>query len=167
MPPILIQNCTRSPESWIVFRHEEKAKRIDAVKQPPRLARALGEDRTREELIPFMSEFLSDEKDVLLHVADELSRALPLVGGPKHVEVVLLPLEELANVDEGAVKEAASSAIVKVCAQLEDVHVQQFVVPLFMRLSSGFVRISASYDWYSSKLASCSLLPAILPRMDP
>ena len=48
------------------------------------------------------------------------------------------------------------------CAQLEDEHVQQFVVPLFMRLSSGFVRISASYDWYSSKLVSCSLLPAIL-----
>merc|ERR1719395_264500 len=78
----------------------------------------------------------------------------------------MLPLEELANIDEGSVRDAAITAITAVVAELDDARVQKHVLPLFTRLSSGFVRISASYDWYSSKLASCSLLPALLPRLE-
>ena len=48
------------------------------------------------------------------------------------------------------------------CHVSVSVSVSSTLLPLFTRLSSGFVRISASYDWYSSKLVSCSLLPAIL-----
>ncbi len=59
--------------------------------------------RTREELLPYLSEFVDDDDDVLLLLAEALSRFLPLAGGPSFVQHLFNPLETLAGMGEAAV----------------------------------------------------------------
>ena len=72
------------------------------------IARALGEERTREELLPFLfSEVIDEEEDeVLISLAEELGQPsfIPLVGGEMYSHSLIGPLEELANKEECLVR---------------------------------------------------------------
>jgi len=61
---------------------------------------ALGVERTRSELIPFLTETIYDEDEVLLALAEQLGQFIPLVGGPEYAHCLLPPLESLATVEE-------------------------------------------------------------------
>jgi hypothetical protein len=47
---------------------------------------------------------LDDEDEVLLAVAEELAKFVPLVGGPEYAYTLLAPLEGLAQVEETVVR---------------------------------------------------------------
>jgi serine/threonine-protein phosphatase 2A regulatory subunit A len=53
-------------------RHDDVNHRINATKHLGRIAKALGPERTREELIPFMHDSTDDDDDVLLAMAGAL-----------------------------------------------------------------------------------------------
>ena len=76
------------------------ALRLNSVRRLSTIALALGEERTRNELIPFISESNDDEDEVLLALAEELGSFLPLVGGPDYGHILLSPLENLCSVEE-------------------------------------------------------------------
>lgn len=46
--------------------------RLNSIKKLSTIALALGEERTRSELIPFLTETIYDEDEVLLALADQL-----------------------------------------------------------------------------------------------
>ena len=54
------------------------------------IALALGVERTRIELIPFLTDTIYDEDEVLLALAEQLGSFTPLVGGPDHVHCLLV-----------------------------------------------------------------------------
>lgn len=51
---------------------------------------ALGAERTRSELMPFLTETIYDEDEVLLALAEQLGSFTPLVGGPEYVHCLLV-----------------------------------------------------------------------------
>jgi hypothetical protein len=106
------------------------ALRLNSVKRLSTIALALGEERTRRELIPFLNENSDDEDEVLLVMAEELGKFVPLVGGPEYAHFLLLPLETLATVDETVVRDRAVESLCAVGAQMPEASVSEHFVPL-------------------------------------
>jgi serine/threonine-protein phosphatase 2A regulatory subunit A len=98
--------------------------RLNAIHRLSTIALALGPDRTREELIPFLDGLLSpsvqitglaisltstdsveDEDEVLTALSEELGNFTEYVGGPEYGHVLLSPLENLAAIEEPLVRE--------------------------------------------------------------
>ncbi|XP_028087381.1 serine/threonine-protein phosphatase 2A 65 kDa regulatory subunit A beta isoform-like [Camellia sinensis] len=79
--------------------------RLNPIRRLSTIARALGEERTRKELIPFLSEHNNDDDEVLLAMAEELGVFIPYVGKVEHAHVLLPPLETLCTVEETCVRD--------------------------------------------------------------
>ena len=70
------------------------------------IALALGPQRARDDLVPFMQESLDDEDEVLLALADELGKNFEdYLGGSEYAHLLLGPLENLAAVEETLVRD--------------------------------------------------------------
>jgi hypothetical protein len=82
--------------------------RLASIRRLSTIALALGPQRTREELIPFLQDQLDDEDEVLLVLAEELGGFAEYVGGKEWAFLILGPLENLAAVEETLVREKAS-----------------------------------------------------------
>lgn len=78
---------------------------MNAIRRLSTIALALGDVRTREELIPFLDESLDDEDEVLQALAGELGTFSEYVGGSQFAHVLLAPLAHLAAVEETLVRE--------------------------------------------------------------
>jgi len=88
------------------LRSEDVQLRLNAIHSIPTIALALGPDRAREELIPFLQDSVDDEDEVLLALAEELGRNFEeYIGGKDHAYVILEPLENLSAVEETLVRE--------------------------------------------------------------
>ena len=81
--------------------------RLTAVNQLATIAAGLGEERTRRELLPYVVDSADDEDEVLLALATELAKFVPLLGGSQYAHLLLNPLESLLAVDETVVRDAA------------------------------------------------------------
>ena len=114
------------------------ALRLNSVRRLSTIALALGEERTRLELIPFVSESNDDEDEVLLSLAEELGKFVPYVGGPEHAQVLLGPLEDLCGVEETVVRERAVQSLVEVAGQLPNSKLEKYLIPVVKVRSSSF-----------------------------
>ena len=126
----------------------------EALRQLQRIATALGESRTREELIPYVSEAQEDDDEYILVLAEELGHLLPHVGGSSHAEVLLAPLESLAASDETAVRDAVVGSMRKIIAGMDAADVESKFLPLLTRLATGC---------YPTRVAACDLYASVHP----
>lgn len=80
--------------------------RLNAIHRVSTIALALGPQRAREELIPFLSESVDDEDEVILALAEELGRGFEeYIGGKEYAHLLLRPLETLSTVEETLVRD--------------------------------------------------------------
>lgn len=101
------------------LRSEDVQLRLNAIHSIPTIALALGPDRSRTELIPFLQDSIDDEDEVLLAVAEELGRNFEdYIGGKQHAHHLLGPLEHLSTVEETLVRDKASSYFPIKCVSL-------------------------------------------------
>lgn len=63
-------------------------------------------------------------------MAEELGKFLPLVGGPAHGHVLLMPLEALSMVEETVVRDKAVESINIVAAELPESSAAEHLIPL-------------------------------------
>jgi len=84
---------------------EDTQIRLNSVKRLNVIAKALGPEQTRNELVPFLTGLADDEDEVLVALAEELGNLCDLVGGGAHAACLLEPLESLVAVEEPAVRE--------------------------------------------------------------
>jgi serine/threonine-protein phosphatase 2A regulatory subunit A len=91
------------------LKSEDVVLRLNAIRRLSTIALALGEERCREELVPFLMESLDDEDEVLLALAEELGNFVEYVGGPPYAHLLLNPLENLAAVEETLVRDKVRS----------------------------------------------------------
>ncbi|RMZ53178.1 hypothetical protein APUTEX25_005167 [Auxenochlorella protothecoides] len=128
------------------LRNEDPALRLNSVRRLRTIALALGEERTRRELIPFLNENSDDEDEILLAMAAELGGFVSLVGGPEHAQVLLLPLETLATVDETVVRDRAAESLIAVASAMPVPALVEFFVPALQRLAGKewTARVSAT-----------------------
>ena len=123
------------------------------------IALALGVERTRSELIPFLTDTIYDEDEVLLALAEQLGNFTPLVGGPEWVHTLLPPLESLATVEETVVRDKAVESLRNISQQHSPHDLEQYFVPLVKRLASG--------EWFTSRTSACGLFSVCYQRVSP
>jgi serine/threonine-protein phosphatase 2A regulatory subunit A len=88
------------------LRSEDVQLRLNAIHRIKTIALALGPERARSELIPFLQESVDDEDEVLLALADELGKSFDeYLGGEKYAHLLLGPLEVLSSVEETLVRD--------------------------------------------------------------
>ena len=90
------------------LKSPDQKKRIKSISSLESIAIALGPDRTRLELLPYIMELMDDDEEVLLTLAETLPTLLNVSGGPQHAEHLLKPLEKLCESEETTVREKVS-----------------------------------------------------------
>ncbi|KAK0533154.1 protein phosphatase 2A structural subunit [Tilletia horrida] len=142
------------------LKSDDVALRLNAIHRISTIALALGPERARDELIPFLQDSLDDEDEVLLALAEELgSGFVEYLGGPPYAHLLLGPLENLAAVEETVVRDKAAESIVKVAEVLSQPQIEEHYIPLVKRLSGG--------DWFTSRTSAASLFAAVYPKVSP
>ncbi len=111
---------------------------------PSSIARALGEERTHKELIPFLNENNDDDDEVPLAMADELGGFIPYVRGVEHAHVLLPPLETLCILEETVVREKAVESLCSIGAQMKESDVVDWFIPL-VKVS---IRVSVLFPFF-------------------
>ncbi|CAL9738014.1 protein phosphatase PP2A regulatory subunit A [Monosporozyma servazzii] len=140
------------------LKHDDVANRVDAMKKLDTIAIALGPDRTREELIPFLTEVAQDDEDEVFAVlADELGTFVPFVGGAKFATILLPALEILASTEETLVREKAVDSLNNISQVLSDSQILDDYIPLMEHLATA--------EWFSSKVSSCGLFKSVIVRV--
>ena len=102
---------------------------MNSAKQICVIAEALGPQRTREELLPFLAGSGEDEDEVLVAMAQQFGRMGNLVGGPEYLHLLILPLEAFVSADEAAVRNAALESIKLIAGQMPIPSLLAHVVP--------------------------------------
>lgn len=141
------------------LRSEDVALRLAAIHRISAIALALGQERTRDELIPFLHDSLDDDDEILLALAQELGpQFVEYVGGTEFAFLILAVLESLAAVEETLVREEATRAMRGVVELLDADQIQLHYLPLLRRLSSG--------DWFTSRTSATALFACAYPNAD-
>ncbi|KAI3401238.1 hypothetical protein diail_11944 [Diaporthe ilicicola] len=141
------------------LKHDDVILRLNAIRRLSTIALALGAERTREELIPFLDESVEDEDEVLVALSEELGNFIEYVGGPQWGHVLLSPLENLAAIEEPVVRDKAVESLNKICADLSSQQVEEYFIPLTIRLSKA--------DWFTSKVSGCGLYTSPYQKVSP
>ncbi|EAS32881.3 protein phosphatase PP2A regulatory subunit A [Coccidioides immitis RS] len=141
------------------LKHDDVLLRLNAIHRLSTIALALGPERTRDELIPFLDESIEDEDEVLTALSEELGGFVEYVGGPEYAHVLLSPLENLAAIEEPLVREKAVESLNKICEQLSPRQIEEHFIPLTVRLSK--------VDWFTSKISATGLYCAPYKSASP
>lgn len=138
--------------------NEDIQVRTEAVKGLSSFAAQIGPQRTLDELLPALSDIslLDDEDEVLLILAVELGKFLPLVGGESSVQPVLGLLESLSKSEETAVSQKATASLSAIGTELSDAVFEESFVSLVTRLAAA--------EWFPPKVSACPLFPLALKR---
>ncbi|KHJ97791.1 HEAT repeat protein [Oesophagostomum dentatum] len=151
------------------LRNEDVHLRLNSIRKLSTIALALGVERTRNELIQFLTDTIYDEDEVLLILAEQLGNFTPLaslqsltsslcffsnlyviflslldsrilqVGGPEYVHCLLPPLENLATVEETVVRDKAVESLRKLADKLSTPALEEYFIPMLKRLATGLL----------------------------
>lgn len=140
------------------LKHDDLQFRVTASRNMCKIAKCLGPERTREELIPFLGESNDDDDDEVLQIiAEKLGELVDYVGGKEFAFLLLEPLESLVSVEEPKVRDSAVAAIKNVAGSMSNDHLKNYYVPLVARL--------AKRDSFTSRTSAISLFHACYERL--
>ncbi|KAL6528580.1 Serine/threonine-protein phosphatase 2A regulatory subunit A beta isoform [Orobanche minor] len=112
------------------LKNDDIQLRLSSIRRFSTIAGAPEEERTRRELIPFLSENNDDDDNVLLAMAEELGVFIPYVGGVEHAHVLLPTLENLCTVEETCVRDKAVESPCRIGSQMRESDLNDYFVPL-------------------------------------
>ena len=122
------------------------------------IALALGQERTRTELVPFLEEVTQeDEDEVLTVLAEELGNFIPYIGGAEYTHILLSTLEGLSAMEEPVVRDKAVEALNKLCESQSADQIEAHFIPLLKRLSST--------EWFSSRVSATGLYSTVISKV--
>ena len=95
------------------LRNDDIGKRINAVNNLPSIAQALGPERTRVELLPYLLEIIDDDDSVLISMVSIIQQSswLELMGGNNYSQFLFPILEILSKSEEILIREKASNTL--------------------------------------------------------
>lgn len=143
------------------LKHKDFQVRLNAVKRVSQIALALGEERTRTELVRFLQESLEDEDEVLQTLAEELGEFIPLIGGVEYAHHLVSLLETLAKEEETIVRGKAVASFKKICTQMVEGGIREFHENFFK-----IVKSLAEGVWFTSRVSACDLFTPVYPYVD-
>ncbi|KAG5480706.1 hypothetical protein CUR178_05841 [Leishmania enriettii] len=100
------------------LRSEDPEARLSSMRGIHLIATTLGPERTRDELLLYLTDYLDDNDEVLRVFANALGTMLPEVGGVEHTSSLLAPLEILGSLDEVTVRDEAVASLQLIGSQL-------------------------------------------------
>ncbi|KAL3912526.1 MAG: hypothetical protein SGILL_006846 [Bacillariaceae sp.] len=157
-----MQNVSKEEEAKRaidMLRGDDVAARVAAASRLESVATVLGEQRTRDELLPFLADGVDDEDEVLLALANSLGKMVPQVGGPSHAHTLLPPLEQLLTVEESTVRDAASKSTQAIADVLTDEPFQNQYAAMLSRLATN--------QWFTARISCASLMSKAYSRLTP
>jgi serine/threonine-protein phosphatase 2A regulatory subunit A len=142
------------------LKAEDHNTRLHAINSLDIIAEAIGEQKTRDELIPYINELLEDEnEEVLLAIASKLGELAKYVGESSNLGCLIPGLSTLCNNEETVVQEKAVNSLGLIAAQLPGKSIEEHFIPALESLASS--------TWQSARISSCSLFQVVLPYVDP
>ena len=142
------------------MRNSDLSIRLNAFRSLPHIAQAMGTEKTRKQLIPYVSvlvENCDDDDEVLLLLASILGGMVDEVGGAEFAHALLQPLEQLTGADDAAVRNKAVESIGKLIAQMSEAHVTEYLMPLLRRMATA--------EWLTSRISASGLFHLVYPRV--
>lgn len=140
------------------LKSEDHTTKINAINSLETIAQVIGEERTREELIPYTAELLDDDnEETLVAIATKLGDLGKYVGGPSNMACLLQPLNTLASNEENNVREKAVFSLNKIAEKFTKKVIEEAYLPVLNSLATN--------DWYSSRIAACSLFATIFSKL--
>mmetsp|Transcript_12682 Transcript_12682/g.19642 ORF Transcript_12682/g.19642 Transcript_12682/m.19642 type:complete len:662 (-) Transcript_12682:352-2337(-) len=140
-----------------MLRGDDVEGRVSAANKLEAIAVALGQERTREELLPFLADGIDDEDEVLVSIASSLGKMVEHVGGSDHAEKLLMPLELLLTVEENTVRDAACASTKVVAESLPS--------PAFESRYASLLEDLANKEWFTARISAATLLPSAYARL--
>uniref|UniRef100_A0A7S0LD39 Uncharacterized protein n=1 Tax=Coccolithus braarudii TaxID=221442 RepID=A0A7S0LD39_9EUKA len=122
------------------------------------IALALGEDKTRKELIPFLTQEIKQDKfcdEVKVFIAEVLGTFVEFVGGVTEAHCLFKPLVELCLFDESTVRDMAIDSINLIGKKLSRTQIATHLVPAVNEL--------VNERWFTPRVAACGLLALACP----
>jgi len=138
------------------LKNEDVQARLNSMGKLESIANALGPQRTRDELLPFLLDCVDDEDEVTVAMATCLGLLVDAVGGPDHAECLLPLLEQLCNTEEAIVRNKAVESLLMVLSRVADTK-----VPAFETLAKKL----GSADWFTARSSACGLLSSVYLRV--
>ncbi|CAJ1942760.1 unnamed protein product [Cylindrotheca closterium] len=139
-----------------MLRGDDVSARVAAASRLESIASVLGEERTRQELLPFITDGADDEDEVLLAIAGSLGKLVRHVGGNDHAHNLLPPLELLLSVEEASVREAAFASMKTVSESLPENTFRDQYEKVLSRLAKS--------EWFTARMSSAGLICSAYPR---
>jgi serine/threonine-protein phosphatase 2A regulatory subunit A len=124
-PPLLPTPCICRDE----LRDDDVALKLNSIRRLGTIALALGDERTRSELLPYLLESKPEEDELMVALAEEVGKLVQHVGGPSHAHCLVPLLEDLARQDETVVREAAVKSLQIVGKDFNDEQAMTHLVP--------------------------------------
>ncbi len=140
------------------LKHDDISVRVNSSSQLVRIANALGPERTRNELVPFLEETTDDDDEVLVVTSAKIGEMVECVGGREYAHCLLKPLELLALVEELSVRQATLSAVETVANAMSDADIEQHYMPFVLRL--------ATKEWYTARITAAGLFHFAYKRLE-
>lgn len=132
------------------LKSEDTAIRVEAMRRLPTIALALGPERTRKELLPFLLCSLDEEDEVLAALGEQLLGLVEPVGGALQAQALVPLLEGLVSAEEPFVRTKALAAWEELLQLMSYNVILEQVLPAVQRLAAG--------DWFSKKCSAASLI---------
>lgn len=139
------------------LKSEDTTVRVESMKRLLTIALALGPERTRNELVPFLQTSLDEEDEVLVALSEEVVGLLEHVGGNDYAYVLLPILEGLVSAEEPYVRSKALESFDSILSFMPMSQMPEHILPIVQRLSTG--------DWFSKKSSAASLIVTVLRRL--
>lgn len=141
------------------LKHDDVSNRVDAMQKLDTIAIALGPERTRKELLPFLNDVAQDdEEEVFTVLASKLGDFIPLIGGHEYNEPLISILTILASMEEPLVRDRAIESLNKISLELTNEEINGIFLNLIQNLSQG--------NWFLKKIAACGLYKAVIIKVD-
>ncbi|KAI5959151.1 TPD3 [Candida pseudojiufengensis] len=141
------------------LKHDDVSNRVEAMQKLDTIAIALGPERTRKELLPFLNDVAQDdEEEVFAVLGTKLGDFIPLIGGHEYCESLINILTILASMEEPLVRDKAIESLNKISKELNSEEINKIFLQLITNLTQG--------NWFSKKIASCGLYQSVIIRVD-
>lgn len=135
--------------------HVDPVIRTEAMYKVTLIAASMGPERVRSDLLPYLITKVGDLDQVILALADKLSKFLPLVGGPDQALSLIPIIENICEVEEITIRDAVVVSACQIIKQIGPNHKTQVLAffDLIKRISS-----EEAGELFYSRASCCHML---------
>ena len=139
------------------LKNDDLELRLNSMRSLGKIAEALGQERTRSELVPFLSTSAIDDEDEVLVVLAEQLGSFPKFVGEEYSHVLIPPLEHLSTLEDSNVRDQAVKSLTMICNVLSPENCASHLLPVAERLASG--------EWFTNRVSACIIFPVLLAKL--